>query len=209
MAGSIPKYHAIMFSDGKTDFNVAVKSTTGFVAVQDARGERQIFEVDGKERVHIARGDFVAIWSCSGQFLSANAAECQASGDLIFLDCANNHLQEIEIVSETLTEFICSHNRLRELHLSSEGSLKRSDARQIQFLNCSQNLISSLDVSNLTQVKEINCSHNQILKITLGSKLSHLRRLDCSVNRLPVIDLSGLIALEYLKATNNRMGQTI
>ncbi|HET8810758.1 MAG TPA: T9SS type A sorting domain-containing protein [Flavobacteriaceae bacterium] len=69
-------------------------------------------------------------------------------------------------------------------------------------LDCEQNNLTSLDLSQNTALKTINCSQNNIASLVLGQN-TVLKSLNCSVNELTVLDLSQNTNLEFLDCSGN------
>ncbi|CAG8510979.1 1135_t:CDS:1 [Ambispora gerdemannii] len=81
-----------------------------------------------------------------------------------------------------------------ELNISSEelkGSLNLYFFNNLRKLNCSGNVITSLDLNDCTQLEELTCSYNKIAKIDM-SNCTQISRLDCSNNCLVNFDFSKL-----------------
>ena len=67
----------------------------------------------------------------------------------------------------------------------------------LEFLRCSGNDLTELDVSGLSKLEELNCIKNDLLKLNI-SGLNKLRKLDCSKNHLEELNLSGLDSLRVV-----------
>ena len=74
----------------------------------------------------------------------------------------------------------------------------------LQTLNCSNNLLSVLNVSDLTHLTALNCYRNQITTLNLYN-CSLLISLDCMDNALTSLNLSGFPLLEKLSAGLNHI----
>ena len=57
------------------------------------------------------------------------------------------------------------------------------------YLHCSNNLLSSLNISRNTVLKDINCNDNQLTSLNVSNKLD-LQRLSCGGNQLSTLDIS-------------------
>ena len=206
MAIRIPKFHIILFSEGKTDYTCTIATTTGHVAITNYRNECLLFQTSGETTINIARSTFIALWSCGGTDVLETGNVPKPVGDITFLDCSGNNLREIEIVSETLADLRCSHNKLRELKLHTDEETGRPAARALQRLDCSHNLLGALDLTHLKSIKTVNCANNHLRSIRLSSQLSDLEYLNCRSNRLRMIDLTGLKKLQQYNASENELG---
>ena len=71
-------------------------------------------------------------------------------------------------------------------------------------MGCSDNQLTSLDVSKLTNLRTLICGNNQLTSLDV-SALTNLEWLNCSGNQLTSLDVSGLTNLERLLCHNNRL----
>ena len=88
----------------------------------------------------------------------------------------------------------CSNNLLDTIEATYNLNLKS--------LNCSHNNLSTIDVSNFTSLEYFNCDFNTISSIDLSQNLS-LRQLYCSNNLFNTLDVSLNTALVNLSFSNN------
>ena len=88
----------------------------------------------------------------------------------------------------------CSNNLLDTIEATYNLNLKS--------LNCSHNNLSTIDVSNFTSLEYFNCDSNTISSIDLTQNPS-LRQLYCSNNRFNTLDVSSNTALVNLSFYNN------
>ena len=119
----------------------------------------------------------------------------------------NNYTNEFTIPSSRVLEisladpsFIlsldCSNNLLTSLDVSNLINL--------QVLDCSNNSLSSLDVSNNARLERLDCYKNSLSALDV-SNLSNLRHLYCYKNFLTVLDVSNNARLERLDCYNNSL----
>ena len=95
----------------------------------------------------------------------------------------------------TFLQFLdCSANQLTSLDLSRNTALKE--------LSCSTNGLTSLDLSRNTVLQTLDCSNNALLDLDVRS-LSALQELDCSRNQLASLDLFRNANLVSVKADGN------
>ena len=94
------------------------------------------------------------------------------------------------------THLDCSDNRLSSLDVSKSTALA--------FLYCYNNSLSSLDVSKNTALISSHCYNNQ-LSILDVSNCTALGSLDCSDNQLSSLDVSKNTVLTMLLCYNNRL----
>ncbi|CAG8495737.1 7585_t:CDS:1 [Diversispora eburnea] len=91
------------------------------------------------------------------------------------------------------------------------GSLDLSDFFSLEWLNCSNNKLTSLDLKSCQKLEEIHCYSNEIKEINL-TKLDQLRKLDAGYNLLTDLDFSAFNAenlLELKLHSNNFDNQNI
>jgi Leucine-rich repeat (LRR) protein/sugar lactone lactonase YvrE len=72
------------------------------------------------------------------------------------------------------------------------------------YLNCSNNQLTSLNVSASTALDTVDCSYNQLTGLTIGANAT-LKFLDCSDNQLTGLSVSGSTALQYLYCSYNQL----
>jgi len=83
------------------------------------------------------------------------------------------------------------------------GCLTISDIANISSISCNCRKISSLKgVEYFTALTKLNCSENQLTSLDVSS-CTKLTTLDCSVNQLTDLDVSGCAALTTLDCVNN------
>ena len=74
----------------------------------------------------------------------------------------------------------------------------------IAGLNCTDNALTSLDVSRCTGLIYLDCSDNSLETLDV-SGCTGLTDLSCSNNSLETLNVSGCTGLEYLYCSNNRL----
>lgn len=93
-----------------------------------------------------------------------------------------------------LTKLDCNNNFLTELDVTQNTALTE--------LNCENNRLSAFDVSNNTGLKELNCHENQITSLDL-SNCTRLAYLDCCQNKLTNLEIKQCTGLTYLECEEN------
>ena len=71
-------------------------------------------------------------------------------------------------------------------------------------LDCSDNQLTSLDVSKNTALKELHCSYNQLINLDLRKNIK-LESLYCDDNQLTSLDVSKNTALKELHCSYNQL----
>ncbi len=102
-------------------------------------------------------------------------------------------LTGIEYFTE-LTHLYCSDNELTSLDISSNTALTT--------LDCSVNRLTVLDVGNNTALKDLDCSCNSLTGLELGNN-SALHSLFCYGNQLETLDVSNNLELTVLTCADN------
>lgn len=74
----------------------------------------------------------------------------------------------------------------------------------LRSLDCSQNFITTLDVTSLADLRELRCFNNTLTSLNVLG-LENLKILDCSTNELTVLDVTGLEYLTSLICSNNAL----
>ncbi len=72
----------------------------------------------------------------------------------------------------------------------------------LEYLNCSFNGLTDLDISKNTNLTTLNCSDNSLKKLDL-SKNTNLTSLTCDFNQIETLDISYNHKLEYLSCSYN------
>ena len=95
-----------------------------------------------------------------------------------------------------LTFLQCDNNQLTSLDLSQNKALTN--------LQCGNNKLTSLDLSNNTALDYLECYNNQLTTLDV-SKNTALRYLSCFNNQLTSLNVSGCTALTHLACSNNQL----
>ena len=88
----------------------------------------------------------------------------------------------------------CTNNQLTSLDVSKNTAL--------WYLDCRYNQLTSLDVSKNTALASLDCSNNQLTSLDVSKNVS-LEDLNCTDNQLTSLDVSKNVALEGLNCTDN------
>ena len=95
-----------------------------------------------------------------------------------------------------LTELDCYNNQLTSLDVSNNTALTE--------LYCHYNQLTSLDMSKNTALTSLNCRNNQLTSLDV-SKNTALELLDCLYNQLTALDVSKNTILKQLLCNNNQL----
>ena len=117
---------------------------------------------------------------------------------LITLDVSNMNISDLTGIEDftALWSLNCANNQLTNLDVSNSTGLN--------LLHCGFNQLISLDISNNTGLNMLHCSDNQLTSIDLSNNLS-LQYLDCENNQLTNLDISNNPALIGLDCSNNQL----
>ncbi|MBR4644320.1 MAG: leucine-rich repeat protein [Bacteroidaceae bacterium] len=105
------------------------------------------------------------------------------------------NLKGIEYFTELL-RLECNNNQLTTLDIS--------ECTQLLRLQCKNNQLTSLDVSQNTALIELQCDGNQLASINVVGCTS-LTSLSCSNNKLSALNVSGCESLSSLFCSNNQL----
>ena len=94
-----------------------------------------------------------------------------------------------------------------ELNIAEKGLTDLSALKYftgLQTLDCSRNLLTTLDVSALTNLTSMDCSFNSLTKLNVSGQ-TNLTSLDCSDNQLTALNVSNLTGLKDLDCSENQL----
>lgn len=126
------------------------------------------------------------------------------------VDCAENNISELKFREEARLMYLnCSNNPLSELNLPYLGYVDPSEAEYVQALtnlNCSNCLLTELDLRGHTDLYLLDCSGNSLSSSTLLlPDAEWLMELKVSNNLLTHLDLSAYTNLEILDCSDNSL----
>ncbi|MFD2725809.1 T9SS type B sorting domain-containing protein [Hyunsoonleella rubra] len=76
------------------------------------------------------------------------------------------------------------------------------DFSSLEVLDCSENRLSALDISQNTNLKQLFCAFNRITSLDISNNIG-LSIIWCNFNRIPVLDVSNNTGLLSLVCSNN------
>jgi len=97
-----------------------------------------------------------------------------------------------------MTALDCSDNNISTLNLSSNPDLKR--------LYCTDNKIQTIDIDKCGQLLVLECKNNMLTNLNMSSN-NQLFRLDCQNNHLIDLDLTFNSILEELNCSSNQLSR--
>lgn len=90
-----------------------------------------------------------------------------------------------------------------KIDLNGDGEIQESEASQIKYLYISKSNISSLEgIKYFSNLEDLDCSQNQLTTLDV-SYMYRLTSLSLSYNQLTSMNLKGLAFLNYLDCKNN------
>ena len=158
--------------------------------------------------------------NCSSNALTEISGEVIYKMDPTWLDCSDNQLEDLYLVSSLLW-LDCSGNKLyRDLRLDdpycpdlvyldfSDNQISAdfcpSDSPHLKYVNCSGNSISGVNLKWNGELEEFYCSENRLKSLDVTACTS-LRILDCFDNQLTSLNVSGLSELHTLLCSDNNL----
>lgn len=115
------------------------------------------------------------------------------------LDISSREIEDLTGIEAfiNLVYLNCSNNLLSELDISNIQGL--------QLLVCNNNQLSTLNVSQNLSLQRISCNNNLLTSLDV-SQHNSLLTLECAGNNIPDLDVSYNLALVALDCSNNPMG---
>ncbi len=114
--------------------------------------------------------------------------------NLIFLNCGNNQLSNLNVSSNTLLQSLfCYVNFLSSLNVNSNPALT--------YLWCAGNQITSLNTDLNLNLSKLYCRNNYIQSLNLTNN-TNLVILNCGFNNFNNLNLSSNLLLEELQCNN-------
>ncbi|MCC2231870.1 leucine-rich repeat protein [Lachnospiraceae bacterium CLA-AA-H215] len=115
-----------------------------------------------------------------------------------YLNCNRSGISSLEGVEyfTSLKTLKCSNNNLTSLDISKNTALT--------YLDCSYNQLTSLELQNNTALTSVVCNRNQLTSLEVDENIL-LERLECYGNQLSVLDVSSNTTLEELSCGANQL----
>jgi hypothetical protein len=106
-----------------------------------------------------------------------------------------SNTRTIKIYGKNITDLYCSNNQLTSLDVSKNT--------EMTYLDCGKNLLTSLDVSNNNVLTNLLCYGNKLTSLNVSNN-AILRLLHCGGNQLKSLDVSNAI-LKELHCSHNQL----
>ena len=115
-----------------------------------------------------------------------------------YLDVSNQYIQDLSGIEAftNLKKLNCSYNILSSLNISQNSHLEE--------INANDNIINSIDLSQNTKLHKVQINSNQLSSIDVSANFS-LEDLSVSLNNLTVLDVSANSSLEFLGCYANQI----
>ena len=110
----------------------------------------------------------------------------------------NDNISDLTGIEDftALTDLQCDNNQLTSLDVSNNTAL--------EILTCSSNQLTSLDLSNNIELADLVCSSNQLTSLDVTNNTA-LTNLLCFYNQLTSLDVTNNTALTYLGVAINQL----
>lgn len=139
------------------------------------------------------------------------------TGDYFAIDVnSNNQIEEseaLEVGSLDLSGFSISSlsginffSNITFLNCENNllSGLNVTNLLYLTSLNCSNNQLANLNVNGLTELQNLNCQFNQLSNLNVSS-ITNLSNIDCSYNQIVTLNLNNVLNLEILNCSNNQI----
>ena len=131
-----------------------------------------------------------------------------ANGDGVLQQSEADNVKSINVYRKDILSLqgIQGFRNLKYLNCQENGltALDLSQNLQLVYLDCSANPLSTLDVSANTQLENLSCFFNQLSALDISTN-SQLKRLSCSRNYLTSLDVSANSLLEEIICSDNQL----
>lgn len=117
--------------------------------------------------------------------------------NVTWIQCKDKGIGSLEGIKyfSKLAKLECNNNNLTTLDLSENTQLTK--------LQCQKNQLTSLDLSKNTQLQELRCGNNKLESLDVSG--SDLQYFYCSNNKLTSLNLDGHASLKYFDCSNNKL----
>ena len=150
-------------------------------------GDTKIATVDNGEVKTLATGTtYIYVKSVNGK---KDSCKVTARGNIDFAD------------AKLLAALVAD----KSINTDGDDGISRAEAAAAESMDISDKGVSSLDgIEFFTGLKELDCSENDLTSIDL-SKLTKLTKLNCKNNKLDALNIENNTALTYLNSSKNKI----
>ncbi|GBB97606.1 hypothetical protein RclHR1_03010009 [Rhizophagus clarus] len=96
------------------------------------------------------------------------------------------------------------NNIVIDENISLEGPLSFKGFVNLEYLNISNQKITTLDVSDCLQLRELRCSSNQLTNLDVSNN-RQIEQIHCTDNQLTNLDFTGLDKIEKVFCCDNKL----
>lgn len=178
--------------DATLDGTVSTSSINSLVSL-DVSG-KNISDLTGIE-------DFTGLWWLYCRNNNLSTLDLTQNMELRLVDCDTNNITSIDVSwLSFLSQIFCRHNQLTSLDFSTNWDLEQ--------ISCDYNLLTSINTNNLfggtgsSPIFALECSNNLLSTIDLTAN-DQLEWIDLTSNNFSSIDFSGNPLLEDINISNN------
>ena len=140
--------------------------------------------------------DFISLEYLDASFNGITSVDFSHNDQLKTLIFAFNPLIELDLSMNVNLEYLnCQSNQLTSLLLNSEN---------LVHIDCFENHLTVLDLTNLPALIELNCNENQISALDLSQNLL-LQKLSCAANNITSLNTANNPELFYLLCGYNNI----
>ncbi|BCY29238.1 T9SS type A sorting domain-containing protein [Flavobacterium okayamense] len=149
-----------------------------------------VIDTNGDGEIQYSEASLIKYLSVQNSSI-ADLTGIEAFINLEYLNCSNNSLNNLNLLSNVNLKFIyCNINNLTQLNTSN--------LTQLKTLVCHINNITSLDFTNNNLLEKIDCFNNNLSSLNV-SNLINLDYLDCSANNISNLNLTNNTLLKTLR----------
>ncbi len=141
----------------------------------------------------------------SGDVSSYNSIDINNDGEIQVSEAEQIKYLRIDYSQITSIEGILSFTNLQYLNCTDNQllSLNLQGLTNLSIINCRNNLINNINLQGLTNLKFLFCDYNQISTLNLQG-FANLQRLICNQNQITSLDLTGT-NLKYIACISNQI----
>ena len=166
------------------------------VAILISGGDRQDVDTNNDGEIQVAEAEAVVELFLLSQSIGTLEG-IQSFSNLLFLDCANNQLTDLDLsLNPNLERLHCGQNLFTNLDLSPITNLR--------ILECRGGIVNNLTLDNLDLIT-IRVFENNLIKSVISDGAPNLIYVDCHENQLTSLDLAILPYLETLTCQLNQL----
>ena len=203
--------------------SVTIKAGEGWLTVSDSEGEVIENKAAGAEEFEFADIDIDSLEGADGESMKINNLDTQTqTATPIDIDWDGS---PVELNEKNFPDMIFRLYLMDKIDADKDNvlspdelALEKMDVRsqgindlkgieyftRLTYLNCSQNSLTSLDVSNNRELTELYCAKNELETLNI-SGCDKLKTILCNNNHVERLDISNARNLATLNCSSNRI----